>query len=269
MKSMYFLLFLLNPLSLYGQATITDISANRPVATYELKSSSGRRMEDGSGRKVIMQRVKPLTLPLPPKLAAPAPVDPVVRAARRTAWAKEANKDRRILSVTGIYYPDGKTFLQWSMPDHDGKWCTYEAWTLMDLRAAFLVQEFEVNNVIYNVFASVHPASKSDNRPGHPGPLWFADTSVGFRLTKGDPTQTRAIEPIAALHQIFKEEGPSLTKQWIALKAAENAKTALASSKPEPIEDIVIKVYPLKSNLHPEAEAEAKKAERVLSPQAR
>ena len=60
--------------------------------------------------------------------------------------------------------------------------------------------------------------------------------------------------------KIFQDEGPSLTTRWLSLKAAEEVEAARLKANPPPVEDIVIKVYLLKSNLHPEAEAEANAA---------
>lgn len=225
-------------------------------ARYEVKSSHAVPLHDGTGRKVIVQRVKPLVLPPPPEVAAPVLVDPVLREARRAAWAREAKKERRIVSLTGIYYPNGQTFLQWFMPGPDGKWTTYEAWTLQDVRAAWLVQEFEVGNTIYNIFPSVHAASKLDRRRDFPGPLWFPEGSSGFRLTKGDPSHAKSMEPIAAFIKIFQDEGPVLTAQWLALKAADEAEQARLKANPPPVLDIIIQVHPYRSSFFPEAEAE-------------
>lgn len=240
---------------------LSKSQAEQPVksvveALYEVKSSHTSPLGDGSGRKVTMQRVKPLVLPPPPEPAPVVPVDPAVWAARREAWALEAKKERRILSLTGIYYPNGQTFLQWFTPGPDGVWQTYEAWTLTDFRSAWLVREFEVGNTIYDIFPSVHPASKWDLQRDFPGPLYFPKGSPGFRLIKGDPTHTKSIEAIAALHEIYRKEGAQLTTQWLERLAVNEAEAARLKANPPPIEDIVIRVYPYKSNLFPEAEAE-------------
>ena len=183
-----------------------------------------------------------MPMPAPPVVAAP-PVDPAVRATRRAAWALEAKKERRMLSLTGIYYPNGQTFLQWFTPGPDGVWQTYEAWTLTDFRSAWLVQEFEVGNTIYDIFPSVHPASKYDQRGAFPGPLFFPPGSPGFRLIKGDPNHTKSIEPITALHEIYRQEGPQLTAQWLTLKTAQEAQTAWLKANPPPVKDVVVRFW--------------------------
>ena len=183
MKTIIFTCLLFTPVVTQGQEVTTGkpnsatSGAVPPVveARYEVKASHVMPLNDGTGRKVIMQRVKPLVLPPTQELAAPLPmpVDPMLRASRQAAWARDAKMERRMVSLTGVYYPNGQTFLQWSMPGPDGQWTTYEAWTLQDVRAAWLVQEFEVGNTIYDIFPSVHPASKWDLRRDFPGPLWF------------------------------------------------------------------------------------------------
>ena len=148
------------------------------------------------------------------------------------------------MSLTGIYYPNGQTFLQWFTPGPDGVWQTYEAWTLTDFRSAWLVQEFEVGNTIYHIFPSVHPASKYDQRRAFPGPLYFTDGSPGFRLIKGNPQDQHALNPIRALHEIYRREGHSLTQQWLTLKAQQEADAAWRKANPPPIKDIVIRFAP-------------------------
>jgi hypothetical protein len=78
-------------------------------------------LHDGTGRNLILERVDPPVLPVLKPAAAPLPVDPAVWAARRATRATEAKKERRILSLTGIYYPNGQTLLQWFTPGPDGR----------------------------------------------------------------------------------------------------------------------------------------------------
>ena len=249
------------------------VSAAAPVveARYEVKSSHTAALNDGTGRKVTMQRIKPLVLPPPPVVAAPVPVDPAFLAARRAAWARDAKKERCLLSLSGTSYPNGQTFLRWYMPGPDGKWTTYEAWTLTDFRAAWLVPEFEVGNTLYDVFPTIHPASQRDLRRDFPGPLWFTEGSPSYRLTKGDPSHTRSLEPITALHQILRQEGPALTAQALALRAAAVAENARLKANPPPVEDVVIRITLLKSNRYPAAEGEVNAAKvagaRLAKPQ--
>ncbi len=218
-----------------------EVSANG--ISFETLSRRVVPLKDGSGRKLILEQVKPPVLPPPPAVVPPVPVDPAVREARRLLWAAEAKKERRMLSLTGITYPNGQTFLQWFTPGADGQWRIYEAWTLTDLRACPLVHEFEVGETIYHVFANVFPASRFDTRRAMPGPLYFPEGSPGFRLIKGDPLDVRGTAPVAALHQIFKNEGPQLTGQWLAMKAVQEEAAAWLKANPPPVQDIRVRFW--------------------------
>jgi hypothetical protein len=222
-----------------------DKTADAPKV--EVESSRTIPLKDGSGRNLIIERIKPparpTVQPAAPVRVKPAPIDPVVRAARQAAWAMEAKKEHRYLSLNGVYYPNGQTFLTWFMQGADGTWQTYEAWTLTDFRSAWLVQEFEVGHTVYHLFPCFHPAAKGDLRRLFPGPLHFPEGSPGFRLVKGDPAQLKCIEPIAALHEIYRHEGPQLTTQWLAQKAAQDKAAAHLKANPPPIKDLVVRYW--------------------------
>jgi hypothetical protein len=227
--------------------TISSADETSPDTKVEVESSRTIPLKDGSGRNLIIERIKPPAprQSLPPQPAIkPAPIDPAVRAARQAAWALEAKKEHRYLSLNAVYYPSGQTFLTWFMQGSDGTWQTYEAWTLTDFRSAWLVREFEVGNTVYNLFPCVHPAAKGDLRRLFPGPLYFPEGSPGFRLVKGDPSDAKCIEGITALHEIYRKEGPALTAQWLAQKAVQDAEAARLKANPPPIKDIVVRFYP-------------------------
>ncbi len=221
-----------------------ELRSITPAVDFKVESRRTVPLQDGSGRKLIMERVQRPVFPTPPAVAPPATVDPVLRAARREARALEAKKERRLLSLNGIYYPNGQTFLSWFTPGPDGVWQTYEAWTLTDLRSAWLVQEFEVGDTIYHIFASVHPASKWDHSRALPGPLYFPEGAPGFRLIKGNPSFNKAIEPLTALHEIYRQEGSRLTSQWLTLKAAHETEVARLKANPPPVKDILVRYWP-------------------------
>jgi hypothetical protein len=204
-------------------------------------------LQDGTGRNLILERVEPQPLPIPQVTIPPTFVDPVVRAARRAAWAVEAKKERRMLSLTGIYYPNGLTLLQWFTRGPDGVWESYEAWSLTDFQSAWLMQRLEVNATIYDIFVTVSPAPRWDQRRQFPGPLYFPEGSPAFRLIKGDPTNAKAIEAITALHEIYRLEGAALTAQWLSLKATQAAEAAYLKANPPPVVDITVHFWPGKN----------------------
>jgi hypothetical protein len=125
-----------------------------------------------------------------------------------------------------------------------------------------------VGNTLYSLWSIIHPASKWEGQRTPPGPLYLAEGTPGFRLIKGDPDSTKALEPIAALHEIYRQEGPSLTAQWLTHKADAEAREAHRIANPPPVQDIVIQVYPFRSNLFPEANADVTAAKTAGEAQA-
>lgn len=213
------LVLLFGPASGTLQAQVIPAADKSAVdSQYEVESRRAVSLRDGSGRKLIIERVKPPVLPVAPPepVLVPAPIDPAVRAARRAAWALEAKKERRTLSLTGIYYPNGQTWLSWFMRGEDGQWRTYQAWSTQDFRSAWLLREFEVGNTVYSMFPSVHPASKFNVGRNFQGPLQFAEGEPAFRVVGDTPADAKALEPIIALHNIYQREGPLLTAEWLA-----------------------------------------------------
>ncbi len=246
----------------------TTESASQPAEVkYEVESRRIIPLPDGTGRQMIVERITPPVLPPAAPVAKPIPVDPAVRAARRAAWALEAKKERRLVSVTGIQYPNGQTFLSWFMPAGPGlEWQQYEAWTLTDFRAAWLVREFEVGNTLYDIFPSVHQASRWDLRRPFPGPLYFPPGSPGFRLIKGDPSHTGPMEFMTALHQIFREEGPQLTSRWLSLRTAQEAEAARLKANPPPLRNRTIRYWPIQGTLTDRATGTTHSPVRKITP---
>ncbi len=230
--------------SLLAQPLDLTSRATKPTVIYEVKSRTTAVLKSGSGKKLIMEMVKPPVFPAPPPAIKLPPIDPALREARREAWAIESKKERRILSLSGISYPNGQTFLSWFTRGPDGQWQTYEAWSLTDFRSAWMVQEFEVGNTIYHIFPSVHPASRGEQRRPMPGPLYFPEGHPGFRLVKGNPLHTQSLEAIVALHQIYREEGPILTAQWLKQQALAQAEAAHLKANPPPVRDLTVRYWP-------------------------
>jgi|GEM_PF-2274691 hypothetical protein len=240
-----------------SQKAAFEVDVAVPAIRYEVKNRQAIALPGEGGRKLILERVKPPVLPPDPPAAKPIPVDPAVRAARRAAWAANVPREQRLLSLTGIYYPNGLTLLKWFAQGADGKWETYEAWSRTDFRSIWLVHDFEVNRTRYSIFPVISPAGKWDLRRNFPGPVDFPEGTPGYRITKGDASNAKAREAIDALHEIYSKEGAALHAQWETQLSAEVTEAARMKADPPPVEDIVIRVWPLKSNLFPEAEAEA------------
>ena len=209
---------------------------------FEVESRQAVELPGQGGRRLIIEQVKPPAFPARLPAAKPAPIDPEVRAARRAAWALEARKEHRILSLLAIRYENGLTFLQWHTVGEDGHLEAYQGWSQTDFRSLCLVHSFEAQNRIYELFSTVSPASPRTNRP-LPGPLYFPQDSPGFIITKGDPTHLSAIEPMAALHEMYRNEGAALAFHWETLKSEQAAEAARLKANPPPVEDAVVRIW--------------------------
>lgn len=129
---------LLVPLSVAAAQPPGETPAPAEKVQFEVQSRRSIALADGSGRRLILERVKPPLVPEPPPIPSVAPVDPVLRAARRAASLLEAKKEHCLVSLTGIAYPNGQTYLTWSMPVGPAKeWQSFAAWSLTDFRAAW------------------------------------------------------------------------------------------------------------------------------------
>lgn len=203
-------------------------------------------------RKMVIQRVVAPVLPAPPAAEPKEPIDPEVLEQRRAAWRALAPVETRLLSLTAIVYENGWTFLSWWHHDDEGKFQTFEAWSQTDFRSLWMVPDFEVNDVRYIVFPMVLDASwKYSGSRNHPlpGPLSFEGTP-GYRLVKGDASNTKALNPITALHEIYRNEGPLIATLWAEVEKWRAADEAWRKANPPVPKDTVIRMWPKKSRRH-------------------
>ncbi|MDB6072323.1 MAG: putative exosortase interaction protein [Verrucomicrobiales bacterium] len=103
-------------------AQVRNAKSDSPPVTLPLKAGERRRvpLKNGFGRHLVLERIEPPAIS-PFHSARPSnPIHPQVSAARRAVLSSAAKKERRILSLTGIYYPGGQTLLKWNMPSLDG-----------------------------------------------------------------------------------------------------------------------------------------------------
>ena len=202
-------------------------------------------------RKMVIQRVSPPVLPAPPEAKPPIPLDPEVVARRREWWLANGPLETRILSVRALIYDNGISLLRWSYVSPEGEWKSYEAWSGTDFSSLWIVPDFELNRTRYFLFPSVMSASLrfSGARPP-PGPLVFEKDSPGYILIKGDPTDARALEPINALHQIYKEQGLDYAVIWTEQKRIWDEDAEWRKANPPVPQDTVIQFWPKNSRRH-------------------
>ena len=219
------------------------------------------------GRNLIIQKVKPPVLPAPPVAQPHVPLDPEVLAKKREEWRKNAPRETRLLTLRAVIYDNGLTLLQWDHYNERHEREKYEAWTTTDFRSLWLTSDFDVNDTRYFMFPLIYEASARQKalRP-LPGPLEFGKDSPGYLLVSGDPSNLQALNPITALHQIYKKEGPDLQMAWSLLVERRAEAKAWEAAHPTEPQDTVIRLWPKVSRRH--ATNPARQPEPVSSPSA-
>ena len=117
----------------------------------------------------------------------------------------------------------------------------YAAWSRADGRYMSMVPEFDLEDTATRYL--MFPAVIARPRPGSapvPRPDIPAD-GPGFVLVKGDPANTRAVAPVAALHKIYAAEYATLKASY---EQREAARAAAAALPPPPPGDVFIKFLP-------------------------
>lgn len=209
----------------------------------------------GEARRVIVETLKART-PAPHVVeAVAAPLTPAEQAQReiwRARWRASAPREQRLLSLSVRTYPNGLSLLEWFAPAPDGSLETYQAWSRTDFRSLWLVGDMEVNGTRYFVFPTIFAATRWDKQLPWTGPLDFAGNSPGFTLIKGDPANLKGLEAITELHALYRLKGAGLNLQSDTLRTAQELEAArLKALPPEPPQDIIIRHWPVKTNVPP------------------
>jgi hypothetical protein len=209
-------------------------------ARYEVQSS--RTVPDGS-RNIIIQRVSPPVLPTPlPTLT------PEQRAARRAAQPSPLQKRLLWLNVTA--YGDGLFYIEW-WPQNGRGGGSFCAWSRADFRYLSMAADFDIvsDDARYSVF----PFKVQTYAPGRGAPpptqqVSVPDDGSGFVLVKGDSSDKESINPVTALHQIYKEQREELKLAWEEReRTRREAEAWRAANPPPPPGDAVIRFWPIKS----------------------
>ena len=212
----------------------------RPAIQFRVEAE--RSVPIPGGGHLILQRVAQPVLPPAPPVVRPPLLSPAERAARLAArLLKPIPKQTSFLWFHVTAHEDGLSYIEW-WPEGGGG--PYAAWTRADFRYMSVMPAFDVENTEtrYLLFPfginRPRPGSAPVERPAIP-----AD-GPGFVLVKGDPAITRAVAPIAAMHQIYLKEFATLKANYEQVEAARAAEAALP---PPPPGDVVIKFWPLRT----------------------
>ena len=222
--------------------------AATPEAEIRYQVQSSRTVPLPDGRNLILQCVSPPGLPPAPPVVVRPPLTPEQLAARRAA--QPAPHQQRVLALNVTVYAENLSYIEW-WPDPAGG--SFGAWSSADFRYLSMVPEFDLvtDNTRYLLFPFVLHSHKP--RPGSP-PLILAPVpadGLGFIVVKGDASQKESVNPIAALHQIYKEEAPQLKAAWEERERVRLEEEAWrAANPPPPPGDLVIRFWPVQSQTY-------------------
>ena len=217
-------------------------AAPAPEVRYEVQSS--RTVPLPEGRNLIIQRVSPPVLPPLPALPVrvlPPPLTPEQLAAHRAARPRPM--ETRLLSLMVTHYAENLSYIEW-WPQAGGE--PYGAWSNADYEALRMVPEMEVTpgEIRWLIFPYI--INNRILRPGT-GPLALPQLPAdgpGFLLVKGNPADRDNINPVAALHKIYKEEGAELKRVWAERERVRLEEEAWrAANPPPPPGDAVIRFW--------------------------
>lgn len=215
----------------------------RPAIHYRVEAEN--RVPMAEGRNLIIQRVSPPVLPPVPPVVLRPPLTPAQLAARHAA--RPTPVETRLLSITVTRYTENLSYIEW-WPQGGGE--PYGAWSNADYEALRMVPDMEVTpgEIRWLIFPYI-----INNRILHPGtgPLALPQLPAdgpGFLLVKGNPADSDNINPVAALHKIYKEEGAELKRVWAERERLRLAEEAWrAANPPPPRGDAVIRFWIIES----------------------
>lgn len=242
--------------------------AATPAAEIKYEVQSSRTVRDG-GRNITIQRVSPPVLPATP-VSELSPLSPEQLAARRAARAaRPPQLPKRLLWLNVTVYGEGLSYVEW-WPQNGRGGSSFGAWSRADFRYLSMAADFDIvsDNARYSIFPFV--PQNYVHRPGIPTGTQSVSVPVdgpGFVLVKGDPDDKQSVNPIAALHQIYKEKGAELKLAWEeGERIRREAQAWRAANPPPPPGDTVIRFWPVKSKRYATQPAAAVAAPATNSP---
>jgi hypothetical protein len=188
-----------------------DLKASRPSPTELPEAVKAARViaqvtvpRGANGAPLIISRIEPPALPKSP----PQPrIVPAFTEEQRNAIRADAPRSVQLFSPTITVYPGGISMVTWSTGDTASGYQDYEAWLPHDLTTINIVGDFEVGRTQYTVIGLAQPAAGRALERKPPPP---ADLHAGYLITKGDPANTAATEPLRALSVIYQKESAQL-----------------------------------------------------------
>jgi len=225
-----------------ADAPATATVADKPAIAFRVEAE--RVIPAAGGGRLILQRVAEPVLPPAAPAVPPPQLSPEERAARLAA-RQGGMRQTCFLWFYVTLHPDGLSYVEWWPSGGGGR---YAAWSRADFRYMGLIPDFnlESTDTRYHVFPAIFRRPLPGSAPAAPPPI-PAD-GPGFVLVKGDPDNTRATAPIAAMHQVYARDFATLKSAYEQRQA--DAADAAAQPPPPP-GDVVIKFWPLRTAAAP------------------
>jgi hypothetical protein len=200
------------------------------------------------GGNLIMEVIEPpvLVAPVQPVAQPVAPLSEEELAARAVRRAAEPN-EFRLFSPSVIVYDNGISLIKWWTADRLTGYQEYSAFVNLDLSSIFACGDLTVGRRRYCMMAMTHNASDRFVAQVKPPAITDFKEPTDIILTKGDPTNQEALEPLIALLSKYDTESGLIESTAAAIKADQEARKAWEAANPEPPTDSVIRFWPIQS----------------------
>ncbi|HWB05270.1 MAG TPA: hypothetical protein VG796_19715 [Verrucomicrobiales bacterium] len=181
----------------------------------------------------------------PPVTKKPATAAPTLTPEEREAL-RAGHVPLRLTWLHVTVHSNGLSYIEWTPTD--GSTERFAAWSNANFHALSVLGQFDLENdrtrnLVIPLIKRARVSAGSSTNTSAP---FIPPDGPGFVLVKGDAANTRAVNPVAAFHQIYKTDAVNL-----ALKLEERerrrAVEAAAESPATTPGDIVIQFWPKKS----------------------
>ena len=218
---------------------VPDAVAKEKVLNRKVIKGGGQ-----GGGDLILERIaapafpKGVTAPEVVKLP-PTPEALAARAARRETEPNEL----LLFSPTVVVFENNLSLVQWWSADQITGYQEFSAWVRLDLSSINACGDLTVGRRRYYMMSTMyHAADRSAGKIKAP-PLTDFKEDSDILLTKGNPANAAALEPLHALIEKYDRERGLIESTAAAIKADEDARRAYEAKYPSPPENTVIRYW--------------------------
>jgi hypothetical protein len=251
MKKSCLLLLCLTPVT--GQTQETP-PVNRwkaaPMVVPEVVAKAtvlNRKVIKGGGQgggDLILERIAAPVFPKPAPAqevvkTPPTPEEMEALAARRAAEPNEL----LLFSPTVVVFENNLSLVKWWSADAITGYQEFSAWVRLDLSSINACGDLTVGRRRYCMMSMMyHAADRSAGKIKAPALTDFKEDS-DILLTKGNPANTAALEPLKALLAKYDTERGLIESTAAAIKADQDARRDYEAKYPSPPENTVIRYW--------------------------